>query len=89
MKYLLLLSVVLLQACTTTVPVSAKFPDSPGTIATQTCPALQQLSQDPTLSEISKTVTINYTTYYECAVKVDAWNDWYKIQKNIFEKAAK
>jgi hypothetical protein len=89
MKYLLLLSVVLLQACGTTVPVSAKFPDSPGAIATQTCPALQQLPQDPKLSEVSNTITINYTTYYECAVKVDAWNDWYKIQKNIFEKAAK
>lgn len=89
MKYLLLLSLVLLQACTTTVPVSAKFPDGPGSIATQPCPTLQRLSQDPTLSEVSKTVTINYTTYYECAVKVDAWNDWYKIQKNIFEKAAK
>ena len=89
MKYILLISVVLLQACTTVVPVAAQFPNKPGLIVSQPCPALRQLPQDPKLSEISKTVTINYTTYHECAVKVDAWIEWYKIQKNIFEKAAK
>lgn len=89
MKYLLLISVLLLPACSTVVPVSAKFPDSPGKIAMAACPALQQLPQDTKLSEVAKTVTINYTTYYECAVKTDAWIEWYQVQKNIFEKAAK
>ena len=26
---------------------------------------------------------------YECAVKTDAWQEWYNIQKIIFEKAGK
>ena len=33
----------------------------------------------------SVAISVNYQTYYECAVKVDAWNEWYQIQKHIFE----
>ena len=25
------------------------------------------------------------TTYYECAVKLDAWIKWYDIQKQIYQ----
>ena len=89
MKYLLLIAVVLLQACSTAVPLTAKFPEGPGRLSTESCPALQKLSDDTKLSQVSKTVTVNYTTYYECAVKLDAWIEWYQIQKNIFEKVAK
>jgi hypothetical protein len=30
-------------------------------------------------------ITINYNTYYECAIKTDAWIEWYQKQKHIFE----
>jgi hypothetical protein len=43
------------------------------------------VSETPTLSDVAKTVTNNYTTYYDCAVKHDAFVEWYNIQKNIFE----
>jgi hypothetical protein len=43
------------------------------------------VSETPTLSDVAKTITNNYTTYYECAVKHDAFIEWYNIQKNIFE----
>ena len=89
MKYILLMAVVLLQACSTAVPLTAKFPEQPGKLSAESCPALQKLSDDTKLSQVSKTVTVNYTTYYECAVKLDAWIEWYQIQKNIFEKVAK
>lgn len=69
--------------CSTTVPVTAKFPDAPK--YTETCPELVKLKDDAKLSDVAKTVTINYSTYYECAVKNDAWIEWYQIQKNIFE----
>ena len=81
---LLLLS-LLLVGCSTTVPVARKFPDAPGALAQTPCPQLQKLAEDAKLSDISKTVTVNYGTYYECAVKTDAWIEWYKIQKEIFE----
>lgn len=88
MKKIVLVSVLLLVGCSTTVPVKAKFPDVPE-ILTSKCPPLKQVSEDAKLSEISKSVAENYTSYYECAVLVENWNDWYKIQKNIYENAGK
>jgi len=82
MKYILLLLIV---GCSTTVPVTRHFPDSPGNVAMTPCPQLQKLQEDSKLSDISKTITINYNTYYECAVKNDAWIEWYQKQKHIFE----
>jgi hypothetical protein len=89
MKYAALLIAVLLTGCATAVPVTAKFPEPPGKLATQSCAELQKLKDDAKLSDISRTVTVNYSSYYECAVKTDAWIEWYKIQKIIFEGVAK
>ena len=85
MRYAVLLIAVLLTGCSTVVPVTAKFPEAPGKLATQRCPDLQKLQDNARLSDVSRTVTINYSTYYECAVKADAWQEWYEIQKRIFE----
>ena len=81
MKYLIL--VLMLTGCSTTVPVTAKFPEPPK--YTDKCPQLVKLKDDTKLSEVATTVTINYSTYYECAVKNDAWIEWYQTQKRIFE----
>lgn len=77
--------VLAITGCSTVVPVTAKFPEAPGKLATQPCPDLQKLTNDAKLSDVARTVTINYSTYYECAVKVDTWRDWYEIQRRIFE----
>lgn len=86
MKYLLL--ALLLSGCSTVVPVTAKFPDAPR-LGQGACPQLQTVKEGVKLSELTSTVTMNYSTYYECAVKVDQWNEWYQIQKSIFERAGK
>lgn len=83
MKALLL--VLLLAGCTTVVPVTAKFPEAPGIQSTTACPNLAKLSEDAKLSDVAKTITVNYTEYYTCAVKLDAWIEWYQKQKIIFE----
>ena len=70
--------------CSTTVPVTAKFPNVPEQLLVK-CPQLEKLGNEVKLSDISKTVTTNYTTYYECAVKHDSFIEWYNVQKNIFE----
>jgi len=82
MKYLLF--VLILTGCSTTVPVTAKFPDVPERLLVK-CPQLEKLENEAKLSDIGKTVTNNYTTYYECAVKTDAWIEWYQKQQQIFE----
>lgn len=84
MKYASLILVLMLTACATSVPVTAKFPEAP-TIGQSPCPQLKTLADTAKLSDIANTVTMNYSTYYECAVRVDTWNEWYAIQKNLFE----
>lgn len=84
---IVIMFVFALSACSTVVPVAAKFPEAPGKLATQPCPDLQKLNDDAKLSDVARTVTINYSTYYECAVKVDVWREWYEIQRRIFEGA--
>jgi hypothetical protein len=83
-KVLLSLFVIVsLIGCTTTVPVTAKFPEPPK--YNTRCPELKKLNSDAKLSDVATTVTINYSTYYECALRNDAWLEWYQIQKRIFE----
>ena len=73
-----------MYGCSTTVPVTAKFPEAPEKLM-EKCPQLKKIPDEAKLSEIGTTVVENYTTYYECAVKDDAWIEWYQIQKHIFE----
>lgn len=85
---IVIMLVLAVTGCSTTVPVTARFPEPPK-LGQGSCPQLQTVDNNVKLSELTKTVTINYSTYYECAVKSDQWNEWYQIQKNIFENAGK
>lgn len=85
MKFLVIALGLLLSACSTTVPVTAKFPLPPGTLVQEPCVELKKLQDDPKLSDVAKTVTINYSEYYMCAVKLEAWQRWYREQKTIYE----
>jgi hypothetical protein len=89
MKTLTLLLALSLSACTTVVPVTAKFPAAPGLQAQVPCPQLKKLEESAQLSDVAKIVSVNYTEYYTCAVKVDAWIEWYNVQKIIFESLGK
>ena len=85
MKLLAIALVLLLGACSTTVPVTAKFPEAPGTLVQEPCPELKKLEEQAKLSDVAKTVTVNYSEYYMCAVKLEAWQRWYREQKTIYE----
>lgn len=89
MKILAILLALTLSACTTVVPVTQKFPDAPGLQSQTPCPQLKKLQDAPQLSDVARTVTVNYTEYYTCAVKTDAWIEWYSKQKIIFEGLGK
>jgi len=89
MKIFVLAISLALTACSTLVPVAMTFPEAPGKQAMVACPNLQKLKDNALLSDVSRTVTINYSTYYECAVKTDAWIEWYQIQRRIFEGVGK
>jgi phage FluMu protein Com len=87
-KYLAPLLLILVTGCSTVVPVTVKFPDAPDRLKVK-CPQLKTLNEEAKLSDIAKTITENYTTYYECAVRNDAWIEWYETQKTIFETLKK
>lgn len=84
MKYLLVAMALLLTGCGS-VPVIAKFPNVPPALL-EKCPQLQKIDKESvSIVDITGTVVSNYTTYYECAVKVDSWVEWYNTQKKIYE----
>jgi hypothetical protein len=85
MKLLLIALAFVLTACTSVVPVTTKWPDAPGVLVQEPCPNLQKLNDDPKLSQVAKTVTDNYSEYYQCAAKLSAWQRWYLEQKTIYE----
>ena len=84
MKKLFIISlIVFLTGCLNT-PVQRTFPDVPEDLKVA-CPDLKEIDPKTTkLSEVVSVVTANYGQYEECQVKVDAWIEWYKTQKQIF-----
>lgn len=85
MRLLLIVLALSLTACTSVVPVTTKWPDAPGVLVQEPCPNLEKLQDSPKLSQVAKTVTGNYSEYYQCAAKLDAWQRWYQEQKAIYE----
>ena len=85
MKYIILSLTLVLAACSTPVPVKQKFPDVPKALV-ERCDSLKKIEGDRVaITEMLKVVVQNYGMYYECAAKVDGWNDWYLEQKRIYE----
>ena len=85
MKYLSLILVAFLVACSTTVPVRQKFPDVPKVLL-EKCENLKKVEGDRVaITEMLKVIVQNYGMYYECAAKVDGWQEWYSDQKKIYE----
>jgi hypothetical protein len=85
MKYALVIALALLTGCAAT-PVARKFPEVPSVLL-ESCPQLKKIETETTVfSELTKTVVENYTKYYDCAVKHDAFIEWYQVQKKIFDE---
>lgn len=87
MKYILMLTPLLLTGCLLKDPVPVKqvWPDVPKELL-EACPDLKQVNPNTTkLSEIISVVSDNYAQYYDCKAKVDDWITWYQGQKKIYE----
>lgn len=85
MRLTVLLSVFLLSACSTVVPVERHFPESPAELQKK-CAELKTLEGNKiSIMDLMKTVVENYKSHYECSNKVEGWQDWYKTQKEIFD----
>jgi hypothetical protein len=76
----------LITACSTVVPVTQNFPDAPAMLK-EKCPELKTIQGEKiSIVDFTRTVSENYTTYYQCAGRNDAWIDWYDQQKKIWEE---
>lgn len=62
---IVIMTLLIIIGCSTTVPVTAKFPQAPERLM-QKCPPLEKLEKEAKLSDVAKTVTNNYTKYHEC-----------------------
>jgi hypothetical protein len=81
-----ILLVFLITACSTAVPLTQRFPDAPAMLK-EKCPELKIIrGEKVTIVDFTKTVSENYTTYYQCAGRTDAWIDWYNQQKKIWDE---
>ena len=84
MKYISLLLALFLMACSKSVPVRQKFPEVPQALI-EKCENLKKIEGDKVaITEMLRVVVQNYGMYYECAAKVDGWQDWYNEQKRIY-----
>jgi hypothetical protein len=86
MRFIFVLSFILLAGCAGSVPVTMHFPQLPE-VLTERCDKLEPL--DPTkreLSDLIENATDNYGKHYECEAKLNAWTDWYNTQKKIHEE---
>ncbi len=86
-KLLIIFPAILLSGCITfgSTPVRQKFPDVPPELL-KSCPDLQNVGETDKLSEVLKIVNENYSKYHECRVAVETWIEWYKTQKQLFNK---
>ena len=73
-----------LTACST-VPVTMKFPEAPEVLMEKCTPLKTIEGEKISIIDITKSVTSNYTLYYECSVKQEHWIEWYNSQKRIYE----
>jgi hypothetical protein len=82
-KLIILLPVLLLAGCLKSAPIKMDFPDVPEELK-QVCPDLKQTEEkEKKLSNVLEVIVGNYIQYHECKLKVDAWIEWHKQQKQI------
>ena len=86
MKTAVLGLAILLSACSTAVPVTQKFPDAPDMLM-EKCPELKTIQGEKiSIVDFTRTVSENYSTYYQCAAGKEAWIDWYDQQRKIWDQ---
>lgn len=68
------------------LPAKPKFPE-PIKELTEPCPDLKKIEGDKVaITDLLRNVVENYSLYHECSLKNEGWNNWYKTQKEIYDK---
>lgn len=80
----MLILCLLLSGCLAT-PVQRNFPTAPADLM-KPVPQLQSLPPDTKdLDQMLLNINHNYSLYHELGIRVEAWQQWYREQKQIFD----
>lgn len=80
------IGVMLVGCSTTAVSVKRTFPVVPEALLKE-CGTLNAINKpEVKLSELMDTVSKNYSKYHECAAVNEAWQEWYREQKKVFDE---
>jgi hypothetical protein len=79
-KFIILL---LLTSCTTTIPVTNKFPEPPTGL--EEAPILDSLAYGSKGTDMLKNHTLNTSIYYILKAQYDSWLNWYKKHKELYK----
>lgn len=84
------LLLISLSGCAALAPVPLKhdFPDAPPVLMEQ-APGQSTLPKDAKLSTVVTKSIENMGKYHELEAKYNAWQKWYKEQKEIFDLSQK
>jgi hypothetical protein len=85
-KLLLILTLAPTACAPQAVPVKITFPSVPDSLL-EPAPDLIPMSKDNhnQLSNMIQNANSNYSRYRELSVKYNAWQEWYRQQKIIFD----
>lgn len=89
MKLCIALLCFTLVGCAT--PVAVKPPEFPPISKgmEHKCPDLALTPKTDKLSDLLQSVTSNYGEYHKCRAAIEAWQQWYRDQKSIYEETRK
>ena len=88
MKSSLVILLLFLSGCAK-IPTKMNYPEIPDSLM-EPCSELQEVSEKETkMSEFLKVINKNYESYYDCKLKVELFQKWYKETKEIYKKVTK
>jgi len=64
-----------------------RWPQVPDELTAQVNDLTPLPEDKKTLTDMLENVNQNYSQYYILKQKFEAWQEWYKVQKHIFEDA--
>lgn len=86
MNKILIVTILMITACTKAVPVKEHFPEAPAVLLEPLPNLIPLTSNKIELSTILDNANTNYGEFYKLREKMEGWQDWYIKQKEIFNK---
>jgi hypothetical protein len=87
-KLTVLIICAMLTGCSVTkyLPTWRSFPVQADQTLFEPCPDLKQIEGDQiAITKLLESIVHNYNLYYQCSLKNEGWQKWYKTQKDLWD----